>query len=250
MYNRINLEILIQIIAEVFISLLLIVNLLSGRINLFIHPKFNVILWITAVILIIISIFSVFQLFKPKHMNSISKYFVIFIPILVTMYISSDSFSYMSKSSVGNQNFVSSDVFEKQAVEERTKYEKSFGKDYIDITDEMYLKWYYDSTLNWSSYKGEKFKMLCTVFKDDTQKEQFVVLGRIGMICCAADMQPCGFIFNEDGYKNLKNGQWYWVKGEIRENNKYIYNYEKLPMIYNVTLEEAREPIDKLVYIQ
>mgnify|MGYP000265514386 FL=1 len=70
------------------------------------------------------------------------------------------------------------------------------------------------------------------------------------MICCVADMQPCGFIYNGKGFENLKDGQWYYVTANIVENKKYTYNYEQLAQIINVSLEEARKPTDEHVYIR
>lgn len=131
-----------------------------------------------------------------------------------------------------------------------TVYKREAGKAYIDINDDIYLKWYYDCTFSWDKYKDDKFKFLARVFKDPSQKDQFVVLGRMGMICCVADMQPCGFIYNGKGFENLKDGQWYYVTANIVENKKYTYNYEQLAQIINVSLEEARKPTDEHVYIR
>lgn len=254
MYNKINLEILIQIIIEMFVAILLLIGLQSGKINLFVHPKFNIMLYFSCIILIVIAFFSVFQLFKSRHMNVLSKYFIIIIPLVMVFYMSKDIIGVMSSttsiSAIDKNNSYIPVSDQLQKSQEKTAYIKKPGEDYIEITEEQYLKWYYDSTFNWGSYKGTKFKFLCSVFKDSAQKGNFVVLGRMGMICCMADVQPCGFIYGEKGYENLKNGEWYWVEGEIRENDKHVYNYEKLPEIFNVKFEEAREPIDKFVYIQ
>ncbi len=251
MYNKINFEILVQILIELFISAIMITTLINGNINLLVHPKFNLMLWITSIVLILMAFVSLFQLFRPKHMNVLSKYFLVIIPLIITFYISKDSIYNLGASGASSEyNFENVNIPEVNEYKEREKYVKKPGKDYIEIDDNQYLKWYYESTLSWSNYKGTRFKILATVFKDNSQKEEFVVLGRMGMICCMADIQPCGFIYNEKGYNNLKSGEWYWVEGEIRDNEKYTYNYEQLPMIFNVKLEEARKPIDKFVYIQ
>lgn len=254
MSNKINIEILMQIIIELFIASVLVFGLMTNRINIFVHPKFNLILYSSAIVLVIIAFFSSFQLFKPKHMNVLSRYFVIVIPLIMLLYMSGDIMAIMSTASsrdIVNQkeSFVSVSP-NLQQPEKRTVYAREKGKNYIEIDDEKYLKWYYDSTFNWSSYKGEKFRFLASVFKEDSQKGEFIVLGRMGMICCMADIQPCGFIYNEKGYEKLKNGEWYWVEGEIKENDKISFNHVQLPMIFNIKFEEANEPTDRFVYIQ
>ena len=184
-------------------------------------------------------------------MNVLGKYFVIFIPIVLMFYINTDALGTLTNTNSSSQ--ISSDIpapTQNISPIKETVYKREAGKAYIDINDDMYLKWYYDCTFSWGKYKDDKFKFLARVFKDPSQKNQFVVLGRMGMICCVADMQPCGFIYNGKGFENLKDGQWYYVTGNIIENKKYTYNYEQLAQIINVSLKEARKPTDEYVYIR
>lgn len=265
MFSRLNFEVLIQIIIEVFFALAISLGLITGKINLIVHPKFNVFLWISVVFLIAMAIFSAFNLFKAKHMNIFTKYFMLLIPLLLCMVISIKDLNnagtvYTAGISGGVNNGISdskavlnnpppSNTLSIQKMEsDKEKYRKKKGEDYIDIDDQTFLKWYYEMTFKWDDFEGEKFKFLATVFKPDNNSD-FVVLGRLGMVCCMADMQPCGFIYNGKGYKDLKNGQWIWVTGKIKQNKKYTYNYEQLPMIYDIQTEKARKPIDEYVYI-
>lgn len=251
MFNKLNFQVLIEILIEFFTSLILAINLYTGRINNFVHPKFNIILWFSVLVLIIMVAISAMSLFRPRHMNVLGKYFVIFIPIVLMFYINTDALGTLTNTNSSSQ--LSSDIpapTQNISPIKETVYKREAGKAYIDINDDMYLKWYYDCTFSWDKYKDDKFKFLARVFKDPSQKNQFVVLGRMGMICCVADMQPCGFIYNGKGFENLKDGQWYYVTGNIIENKKYTYNYEQLAQIINVSLKEARKPTDEYVYIR
>lgn len=257
--NRINLEILVQILIELFLSALILVGLQNGRLNLFVHPKFNTILAISAVILIAIAVFSVSKLFKPRHMNNLCRYFIVIIPLMMVFYMSKDlvvamlstsqSSSVIKTESKAGSTSVSSGINRTEKIK-RTVYKKERGKDYIDITDVKYMKWYYDSILDWKKYKGTKFRLLCCVLDDKQNNGDFAVIGRMGMLCCMADLQTCGFIYEDKDMHNLKRGQWYIVEGEIKENNYREYNYERLPIIFNVKFTKADEPKDKFVYIQ
>ena len=53
MFNKLNFQVLIEILIEFFTSLILAINLYTGRINNFVHPKFNIILWFSVLVLII-----------------------------------------------------------------------------------------------------------------------------------------------------------------------------------------------------
>lgn len=252
MFNKLNIQVLIEMIIEFFIGIILAINLYTGNINNLIHPKFNPILWFSVFIMVLMLGGSSIYLFRPRHMNILGKYFVIAIPILVLVYVKTDSFNFVAD--INSYAQMSMNLPEPtqnlDSIIKPTVYKRKAGQSYIDISDDMYLKWYYDSSLSWDKYKGEKFKFLARVFKDKSQNKEFIVLGRMGMICCMADMQPCGFIYKGQGFENMKDGQWYYVTGNIVENNKYTYNYEKLAQIINVSIEEARKPTDEYVYIR
>lgn len=263
MFSKINFEILIQILIEFFISLSIITGIITRKINLLVHPKFNIFLWISAILLIIIAIFSSFNLFKARHMNIFSKYFFLIIPLLLCMIVSTkdSGLNNLGKYSSGIEGVtnglsdskkIDSSSFEFESFdseEGQDRYRKSEGEEYVDIDDRKYLKWYYDMTYKWNDFEGEKFRFLATVFKPKNGN-QYIVFGRLGMVCCMADLQPCGFIYNGKGYKYFKSGEWYWVTAKIKENKKYTYNYEKLPMAYDINLEKTRKPTDEYVYIQ
>nr|WP_297395176.1 TIGR03943 family protein [uncultured Peptostreptococcus sp.] len=250
MFNKLNFQVLIELLIELFAAVALAVNLYTGRINSFVHPKFNLILIFSVVVLLVMAGISSMSLFRPRHMNMLARYFVIFIPIMVMFYINTDSFSSIGDTGSSDQVLSGPPPSQNLQVVKETVYKREAGKSYIDIDDDMYLKWYYDCTFAWDRYKDDQFKFLARVFKDPSQKNQFVVLGRMGMICCMADMQPCGFIYNGKGYDKLKDGQWYYVTGSIAENKKYTYNYEQLPQVTNISLKEARRPTDEYVYIK
>lgn len=254
MLNRINIEVLFQIIIEISISVLLIIGLISGRIHLLIHPKFDIILWMSSIVLLLMAIFSIKRLKMARHMNIITKYTVLVIPIflvITTPVASLKEDSSLTYSNITDNKLTTTPPLLKKIQNEnnlRRLYKEDFGRDYINITDDRYLKWYYDMTFSWEKFDGSKFKFLGRVFKPK-KDEGFIVFGRYGMICCMADMQPCGFVYNGKNYKNFEDGQWYYITGKIRENNRYTFNYEKMPLIYDVTFEKANKPLDEYVYI-
>lgn len=256
MHRKINIEILIQVVLELFIATLLSIGLISGKINNYLHPRFNVLLWISCILIIVMAVYSMRSIFKARHMCFLNKYLPFIIPLIFLIYlkeggnISYTELNVQIKDKLNDGGYNSTGNFNIES--DKTVYKRDFGKDYIDIDDEKYLKWYYDSCLSWERYEGEKFKILVKVFKEGTGTDKFVVLGRLGMICCLADLRPCGFIYKDEGFKNLKDGSWYYVTGKVKNNedNKYSFNGEKLPIIFDVDFESADKPAKEYVYIK
>lgn len=256
MHKKINIEILVQVVLEFFISLILAINLLSGRINTYIHPKFNILIWVSSIILMILAGYSSRSIYRSRHMCFLNKYIPFIIPLILLIYVKGDiNPSYMQintqvKGKLNDEGY--NDNIEDFSVKsESTVYKRAFGKNYIEIDDDSYLKWYYDSCLVWEKYEGERFKILVKVFKKGTGTDQYVVLGRLGMICCIADLRPCGFIYMDEGFRDLKDGSWYYITGKIKNNEKnYSFNGEKLPIIFDVEFEKAIKPANEYVYIR
>ena len=157
MFSRLNFEVLIQIIIEVFFALAIAMGLVTGKINLIVHPKFNVFLWMSVVFLAAMAVFSGFSLFRARHMNVFSKYFMLLIPLLLCMVISVKNLStagttYTAGIVGGSNNGVAvsggnlnnpppSNTLNIQKMEnDREKYRKKKGQDYIDIDDDTFLK--------------------------------------------------------------------------------------------------------------
>lgn len=101
LFSKINFEVLIQILIELFMALAIITALITKKINILVHPKFNSFLWISAFILIMMASFSFFNLFKARHMNIFSKYFLMMVPLLLCMLVSTKN------SEVVNMNYYS-----------------------------------------------------------------------------------------------------------------------------------------------
>ena len=254
MFNKINIEVLFQIVIEVFITILLSIGLVTGRIHLLIHPKFDFLMWLSCFILLCIAFVSAKKLFRPRHMNILNRYVIILIPLFLCLIIPfSDvrndvALEYKYDSS--NKITSGDNLLMKTEKSDNLKdlYKENFGNNYIDINDKMFLKWYYDMTFSWDKFKGSRFRFLARVFKPN-KDSGFVVFGRFSMVCCMADLQPSGFIYTGKDYNKFKNGQWYYVEAKVKENKKYTFNYEKMPLIYDAKFEKASKPMDEYVYI-
>ncbi|WAW14874.1 TIGR03943 family putative permease subunit [Peptostreptococcus equinus] len=252
MFKRINLEMLIQGLIELSLAIAILFAIESKKINSFVHPKFNGLLLISSIFLIFLSYMSFKSMEKAKHINNIATYFVLAIPLICTFYINDNAFKFSQN--IENTSIKISTKNNNKNVDIQKTNKKLYvakdGKDYIDVNDDMYVKWYYETVFNLEPYKDVEFKFLVRVFKDSSQNEKFIVLGRLGMVCCMADLQPCGFIYKDSGFEKLQNNQWYLVKGKIKDNHDITYNLETLPIMYDVEFERVKKPKDEYVYLR
>lgn len=276
MLKKLNLEYIIQSIISLIISLSLAKVLMDGSINRFVHPKFNWMLWLSAVIFLLISAISLLGVKKPRHMVRIHRYvfFVFAFSVIVAAFNGGIGQVYSNENLLSSTTVLDSDSnnLNSNAIKDISKLKnsgvsKEAGDSFLSdstnseekvsnlkkgttvmIDDQMYLRWYTGIYYDADKYQGVKFKMLARIFKDDNMKN-YVILGRLGMLCCMADLQSSGFIYNETQMNNLKDGEWYYVTGEVIQNDKISYNHEFLPQMKNVEFERANKPADEFVYL-
>lgn len=267
MLKKINLEYIIQSTISLIISLSLANVLMDGRINRFVHPKFNWMLWISVAIFLMISAISLLGVRKPRHMVRIHRYvfFVFAFSVIVAAFNGGIGQVYSNENILSQTTSLDSDsnaikdisnLRDSDNQDEKKSSNKSSNQkesqlkkgSTIIIDDQMYLRWYTGIYYDADQYKGVKFKILARVFKDDNMKK-YVILGRLGMLCCMADLQSSGFIYDGEEMKNLKDGEWYYVTGEVIQNDKISHNHEFLPQMKNVEFEKANRPADEFVYL-
>ena len=82
MKHKMNIEVLFQLIILLGCASLLAIALISGNIKHYVHPRFTVYLWISVGALVIIGLFLLPNLFKPKHSIHLTPYVILLIPML------------------------------------------------------------------------------------------------------------------------------------------------------------------------
>ena len=85
MKRRINVESLIQFCIFIGLAVLIIPALISGTVREYVHPRMDVYLWFAVAAFIVIGIFTLSNLFKPRRGLHLLPYLLIVIP-MVTAY--------------------------------------------------------------------------------------------------------------------------------------------------------------------
>ncbi len=123
----------------------------------------------------------------------------------------------------------------------------------IDICDDDYGLWYMDAMDNPKKYSGKKVRFRGMVYRADKLPKRCFVPGRFAMTCCADDIAFIGFLCKVGDqvgpmpFESLKNRSFVTVTAEIRVEFSKEYR-GKGPVLYALSLEEAEEPEENLVY--
>ncbi len=124
----------------------------------------------------------------------------------------------------------------------------------IEIQEEDYGLWYMDAMDQPKKYDGKTVRFLGMVYKSEKLPKNSFVPGRFAMTCCADDIAFMGMIckVGKDNkgpltLEDLKNRQFVTVTAKIR--CEFYKEYRgKGPVLYATSIEQAKEPEDKVVY--
>lgn len=288
MKRKINIEVLIEVIILFSISNILFLSLITGKVKYYVHPRLNIYIWFSASTLLIIGIFMIPSLFKPKHSIKFSTYIIIGLPILTAFFIPSNTVSNnsielgnnISSTTIANksENITSKQNANDESTsirdnEYNTNTEKNNdtnnngnsynntqkdsndeseivsnseeNKDVIDINDGDYLRWYTDINKNVNQYAGKTIKFKGQVLRIKQFKKNEFVPARKAMVCCAADLQPCGFLCRFKDAEKFKNNEWVLVTAIIQVEK---YDGETMPVIYAKSVVKTEAPKNEYVY--
>ncbi len=260
MRRKINLEVLIQLFILLGLAFLLLFALITGKAQDYVHPRLNGYLWFSAAVLFIIGFFLAPGLFKPKHNTSTAKYFIILFPMLTALLlpvgevqskaIALGGISTTAVPAAQSKGTVIPDtVAPKDDIGIDTSSQSSALQEdpggVINITDEQFADWYSKLNKDMTQYEGKTVRYKGQVFRmNDFAQNEFVPV-RYSMVCCAADLQPCGILCRSDDAKSLKNDDWVWITGKIKIET---FQGQTMPVCYVTKIEKAEPAAQKYVY--
>lgn len=187
----------------------------------------------------------------PYHTHSKRKsplYLIIFLlPILFALLIpykalTSDSLAF------------NGDIFLFQKQKEEAGYNFNFRPSrlleledgFVVMDDETFGRWLPELYLNLDSWVNKKIKIEGSVWKNpEVLSENEFAIGRMLMVCCAADMQPAGLIAQWFKANELKEDDWVRVTGTI---SKIEYEGSFEPLIIVDNIEFIPRPALEYVY--
>jgi len=117
---------------------------------------------------------------------------------------------------------------------------------FVVMDDETFGRWLPELYLNLDSWVNKKIKIEGSVWKNpEVLSENEFAIGRMLMVCCAADMQPAGLIAQWFKANELKEDDWVRVTGTI---SKIEYEGSFEPLIIVDNIEFIPRPALEYVY--
>lgn len=98
---------------------------------------------------------------------------------------------------------------------------------------------------NTDKYEGSRIETVGYVLKDRGFADDEFVPARLMMVCCAADMQPVGFLCRYGRASELAADSWVKVTGTV---GKTQFQGETIPCIQAQSVEPAQKPCEDYVY--
>lgn len=119
----------------------------------------------------------------------------------------------------------------------------------LEITDDIYGRWYFDAMENTAKYDGHTVRFLCQVYRPDGMQKNCFAAGRFMMLCCAEDISFSAMIARGSAAVNLVDRDWYTITAEVR--NEFFPEYQgNGPVLHVKSLVPAEKPEDDLIYIR
>jgi len=115
----------------------------------------------------------------------------------------------------------------------------------IIMDNDNYVRWIQEIYDNIEKYIGKKIQVSGFVFKEEQFEDNEFVSARMMMVCCAADMQPIGFLCRYDKAAELKVDTWIRVYGTITKGE---FNGNVIPVIEADKVENTEKPEFDYVY--
>lgn len=264
MKRKINSELLFEAFLCFILSVLLFYGLISGMVSDYVHPRMNGYLWFAAITLLIISITLLPAAFTPKHNAKPSRYLLLLVPILSVLLIpagtvqskaiafgntTTGTANYSTSTSSQDKGTIIPDSTSSDNLGIKTPSIPSLPKKNSDgvitVQDEQFAKWYQDINQHMDKYNGKTLKFKGQVFRMKEFAKDEIVPARYAMVCCTADLQPCGILCRGSEVSKYKDNVWIWVTGKIKIEK---YMNQTMPVCYITKIDKAEKAKEDYIY--
>lgn len=281
--NRINTDAVLKIVILLGFALFFYSIIQTGKVQLYVNPRIVPYVKFGIAAMVVISLFLIRDIFKPKRNVNLTSYLFFLIPLLMafslpaksmdstsmafgdvkitqqqsnnTDYLTSDDTAIDSTgdtdqtgdhSSTISDNSQSSDSLDStQSDRDQADSRLIMQGDTIVMGDNNFVQWLQEIYDNLGKYEGKKIEVTGFVFKSKDFKENEFAPARLMMACCTADLQPIGLLCRYDKASELKQDTWLKVTGTIKTVD---YDGEKTPVIVAESVVSADKPKNEYVY--
>ncbi|MDT3698211.1 MAG: TIGR03943 family protein [Thermincola sp.] len=269
---------------QVFMKLLILIGyagfmlylLVSGKIAMYVHPKMNIYVTISAAVFILLALVIIKDLFKRGHTHGdrLSSYGIFIIALVIAVFVQPISLNSVLAQNRGvtinkknvqksvpqsksedklketggetgvvtlDEQVEPNDLFKGQKVENIDLTDSELvvkDENYAQILDVIYS--------DFKSFINKKIVIRGFVFRENGMEKDNFVIARSAINCCAADASVVGFLCQFSDADKLKNDEWIEVKGNLQE---VTYDGEKIPVIVVEEFKKVEKPSNEYIYL-
>lgn len=245
--NKINVVYIFRSIILLLYSFFFLWTVYSGSIGKYVHPRYNIFIIISCVISLII--ISAILLSSTSHTHSKIPMFhaiLLILPLLSTYATRNMDVNFSDNVDLSNESYQYEHIEDDAETFIPDYIKNARESDSIQLDDRHYVMIMDDMYNNPYKYKGKSITVKGVVLKRKfaDKKEEFAI-ARMMMVCCAADVQPAGFICRYKDAAAMLLNHWYIVTGTIvliKNKNSVI------PIIEVRETNKAEKPANEYVY--
>lgn len=188
----------------------------SGKVQLLIHQDYAILTLISGIVLILFGGLGCVGLMKQKHFsptgvhpNTKRELILVFVAIIAALVI------HPAPLSTSTASVRKSGLNDDAGLSRRTTPVARF---IINSENRRLIEWVnlFNQNPEPSQYEGEKVKVSGFVLKDDDLPEDYFMIARFIISCCAADARPIGIpVHYNPTEQTLENDQWIELKGSL-----------------------------------
>lgn len=265
MSKKINIEAVLRLIILIGFAIFFYYIIQTGKVLLYVNPRIVPYVKFGIVAMVLLSLFIVPDIFKPKRKPNIIPYLFFIIPLFMSFILPAKSLDSTSiafgninsaqqavntaQNSVSNNNATTGSnaaiTANAGSASDTVDWGLQMQGDTVVMNDNNFVKWIQEISDNMAKYEGKKIELTGFVFKDKSFKANEFVPARFMMACCTADLQPVGFLSRYDRAAELKQDTWIKMTGKIEIVN---YKGEKTPIIVAENIQKTAKPQNDYVY--
>lgn len=245
--HSIQREPLLQAVILFCFSIYFIAVVASGSVYQYVHERHIPMLLFSAALFLIMGAVYLQRAFqkryaaqKPSHFLYLLIFFMPFIGVIVMLKQDFDFSALAYTDSLSEQSAAAPFFSNTEAVK------PALENGVIVMDDRNFAPWLTELYTQLDSWVGTKITVSGSVWKDQDYfaADEFAV-ARMMMLCCAADMQPVGFLAQWDNAKNLTDNEWVMVSGTV---GKKQYESSADPIIIVDRVEKIPRPQREYLY--
>lgn len=244
-----------------------ITTIAVGTVSRYMHPRNIPFMIFAAIAMIIIGILLIYEMYKKRDRENrrgkikISLLIFFVIPLFMAFTIPPQEFNANAQNvsdiqlateggennnTEGKEENRKVDMDASQNIDKKNEMNCPMENGKILMDSKHYSYCLNEIYSNLDLYEGTEVEAIGFVFKDDQQfSDTNFVVGRLMMVCCAADMQTVGLLCHYDKATELQSDSWVKVIGKI---SKTQTEGQTIPLIEVESIENVNKPEQDYIY--